>query len=147
MKISSTNPPLRKAFSLIELLVVIAIITILAGLLLPALSSAKGSASAAQCVSNKKQLQLAWWLYATDHDDQIAPNGEVVPGPPQTNHQYWWAQGVMNYEQDHPDNTNTSLLIDPQYAQLGPYTKTPAIYKCPDDQSSILTAGGRPPRV
>src|SRR5215470_12264595 len=111
-------PRTGDAFSLIELLVVIAVIAILAGLLLPALASAKSRAKAVQCVSDKKQLQLAWHLYAVDHEDQIPPNGEVV-GPPQTNHQYWWAQGVMNYDGDHPDNTNTALLIDPRYAKLG----------------------------
>jgi prepilin-type N-terminal cleavage/methylation domain-containing protein/prepilin-type processing-associated H-X9-DG protein len=130
----------KRAFSLIELLAVIAVIAILAGLLLPALTSAKTSARTVQCVGDKKQLQLAWHLYATDHNDQIPPNGEVV-GPPQTNHQYWWAQGVMNYDGDHPDNTNSALLIDPRYAKLGEYTQAPGIYRCPEDKSSVLSAG------
>jgi len=137
----------RHAFSLIELLVVVAIIAILASLLLPALSSAKTTANAAQCLSNKKQLQLAWWLYATDHEDQIPPNGEVVPGPARADLKYWWAQGIMNYEDNHSDNTNVHLLIDPQYAQLGNYTKAPAVYKCPDDKSSVLISGSSHSRV
>lgn len=135
------------AFSLMELLVVIATIALLAGLLLPALTSAKSNAGSLQCINNKKQLQLAWWLYATDHDDQIPPNGEFLPGPPQTNRPYWWAQGVMNYEPEHSDNTNVSLLLDPRYAQLGEYAKAAPVYRCPQDKSAVLTAGGKHPRV
>lgn len=62
-----------KKFTLIELLIVIAIIAILAGMLLPALNSAKQKSYAANCASNFKQIGTAAFSYTQTSDDYWCP--------------------------------------------------------------------------
>lgn len=65
------NEPWRnkRGFTLIELLTVVAIIGVLAAIILPVASSVRQQARSAQCVSNLRQIALAAYLYANDHQE------------------------------------------------------------------------------
>lgn len=64
----------ERAFTLIELLVVMTIIAVLAAMLLPALGKARGKARQAVCLSNIRQLALAFLIYAEDYEGYFPPS-------------------------------------------------------------------------
>ena len=60
----------RNGFTLIELLVVIAIIAILAAILFPVFAQARAKARQSSCLSNTKQIGMAFQMYSTDYDER-----------------------------------------------------------------------------
>ena len=124
----------NNAFTLIELLVVMAVIGILAGLLLPALSTASDRSHGLQCGRNLKQLGLAWSLYTKDNADQVAQNQQSA----EQKLPYNWAGGWLDNDSSNTDNTNQTLL---KKGQLGAYIDDLTSFKCPGDRLSIRIGG------
>jgi prepilin-type N-terminal cleavage/methylation domain-containing protein/prepilin-type processing-associated H-X9-DG protein len=120
--------PARVGFTLIELLVVIAIIAILAAMLLPALSKAKDQGRQTLCLANKKQVQVAWQMYADDFQSIMCLNAPLnVPDRPGLT----WIDGAGESWGNLTDNTN---VLDYTTFLLAPYLVNQiAVYKCPGD--------------
>jgi prepilin-type N-terminal cleavage/methylation domain-containing protein/prepilin-type processing-associated H-X9-DG protein len=120
-----------KGFTLIELLVVIAIIALLLALLFPVLRSAREQGQRAVCLSNLKQLTLAWIVYAEEHDDKIVSvfsleykrrNGDIVR---QGKVEGWIGPAFYFPE------SRSALIENPDKGALWPYLKNVDIYRCP----------------
>jgi prepilin-type N-terminal cleavage/methylation domain-containing protein/prepilin-type processing-associated H-X9-DG protein len=117
-----------RAFTLIELLVVIAIIAILLAILIPALNAVRERAQRALCLSNLRQLTMAWVTYATEHDDKLVwgilggaqdeSGSRTLKG---------WVGGAFTAAQ----RDRASVLANPAKGALWPYLRDIDVYRCP----------------
>jgi len=127
----------QSGFTLIELLVVIAIIAILAAILFPVFAKAREKARQASCMSNMKQLGLAFIGYTQDYDEKF-PSGSVsstvatvsAPGSSTA------ASGNATV-----GGSNTGLGMG-WAGSANPYIKSTGIFKCPDDSTQAIAATG-----
>ncbi|MGR3295708.1 MAG: type II secretion system protein [Candidatus Bathyanammoxibius sp.] len=108
----------EKGFTLIELLVVIAVIALLIAILVPALRSAREQGQRAVCLSNLRQLTLAWVAYADDHDSNLVQGRASIVGTSRDAagrvieyRKGWWLGGFKG--------------------SLWPYVRNIDVYRCP----------------
>jgi len=126
----------KYGFTLIELLVVIAIIALLLAILLPALNVAKRIAATAVCLSNQRQLGLAFIIASEDM------NGELLDAQPT-------ASGYVDSAKKHPsfvanpvNGTLAGKIEGFKKGGLWPYLETHEVFNCPFDNRWRKSRGG-----
>ena len=142
------NSRLARGFTLIELLVVIAIIAILAALLLPALTRGKLKAQGVQCMSNHRQLAIAWRMYTEDARDLLLYASASLSGltTADATWPYTWCTGHMDFNGGNASNWDPS--VDIYKSPMWPYCgKNLSIWRCPADRSYVTVNGTRMPRI
>ncbi len=117
----------KDGFTLIELLVVIAIIAILAAILFPVFAQAKEKARQTSCLSNVKQLALAFLMYAQDYDERMPFAYKMAAD-------WSWTSAWDYYAEGWPPTYRLGLI--------GPYTHNEQINACPTARG--LESWGRP---
>ena len=117
----------ERAFTLIELLVVISIIMILAAMALPVLMRAARQARGASCVSNVRQLAVAFRNYGSN-------NAGILPGAQGSclpDRQPTW---LFHQDPDHDPQLAAVWPDCPTKGQLYPYYRDPPLVRCPGDR-------------
>jgi prepilin-type N-terminal cleavage/methylation domain-containing protein/prepilin-type processing-associated H-X9-DG protein len=124
-----------RGFTLIELLVVIAIIAVLMGILMPALSRVREQGKRATCLSNLKQLTVAWIMYADDNDDNLV-NGDTGEYSIHQNETPWV---LRDWERDMTKLEKEQAVKD---GALFPYAQELKLYKCPTVERKVMDSYG-----
>ncbi|MHC4352204.1 MAG: type II secretion system protein [Planctomycetota bacterium] len=126
-------PSRNMAFTLVELLVVIAVISLLMALLIPVLRIAREQAHRAVCLSNHRQLTLAWIAYATEHDSKLASGrafGNRGRGGGRGGRKSANLKGWVGHDFSPSAPNRPPWVPDPDKGALWPWIKDAEIYRC-----------------
>ncbi|MCW5768106.1 MAG: DUF1559 domain-containing protein [Phycisphaeraceae bacterium] len=133
-----SRPIRTRAFTLVEALVSVAVIALLLGILLPGLGSSREAARTVVCLSNQRQLGLAWMMYAHDHREHAMPlaytderdvgSGDGI---------FWWGtDGAATGTIDH-----AAGLISPY---LAGWLGERSVFECPSQPIGTYIPQGSP---
>ena len=132
------------AFTLIELLVVIAVIALLMALLVPVLRSAREQGQRVACLSNLRQLTLAWIVYADDNDSKIVPGSAFSRTTAFRLHLRGWLGRAFLFPE-----SRSAVIQNPDKGALWPYVRDIDVYRCPRGRtghaatySTVVAANG-----
>jgi prepilin-type N-terminal cleavage/methylation domain-containing protein len=129
----------RRGFTLVELLVVIAIIAVLIAILLPVLGKAKQAAQRTTCMSNSRQLTIAFRMYVEDNKGYMPMGWPDSPstGPATAIGTHWFVPWFLGTSRPIPAGTGTAPNGNTDEAIkrgcLYQYMKSVRPYKCPGD--------------
>jgi prepilin-type N-terminal cleavage/methylation domain-containing protein len=131
----------KKGFTLIELLVVISIIALLLSILMPGLQKAKAAAKRMFCLSNTKQLTLAWMMYADQNDGRLV-NASTTNGDDPSHYRrgdIGWTPAVL--EAGFVKRDERTQLEDLEKGALFPYLgESKDIFRCPTQKKDTLSS-------
>ena len=122
-----------KGFALIELLVVIAVIAILLAIFLPALRLARERGQRAVCLSNLRQLTLAWVAYADEHDGKLVGGHAPIFMGQGRRWLIGWASTAFNYPP-----SREAFFRNSDKGVLWPYLQDLDVYRCPRGRAGHL---------
>ncbi len=126
----------KDAFTFTDLLVVLGVVTVLGLLSVTALAHNQPASDRAGCTNNLRRLMQGWQMYADDNSGRLMPNSADYPGRA-------WVSGWLDYFPSNRDNTNTFILTNAAYAEIGPYVSSSSWFRCPADLATLVF-GTRP---
>ncbi len=135
----NTVGPRSAGFTRADLLTLLGLLGLIMLIHRPVQANSRSAGQTVTCLNNLRRLTLAWLAYAEDYSGRLPGNTDDGSTAGLN-----WVGGNVTSS---PADSSVALLIDKRYAQLGPYTRDAAIYRCPADPSTTRVGSVTVPRV